>query len=126
MSLPHRAKEVPAKSKLEFYDCLYGGGLRNFDSAVPSWQNIREAVRSSRNLQGHLADHIPHNFTFVPHENERSGFRGAKLLFLGVLPGYRENALLYVYVQSTQSPHLLDKPVKWRRALDVSPVIICS
>ena len=89
-----------------------------------SWQNIRKSVRTLRKNQAKLANKFPHNFCFVPLANQSNEMgskfnqsEGSRLLFLGVLPGYRDNTLLYIDIPSTHSPNLLDKPVEWKQAL---------
>ena len=122
MSLPHHLDEE--QSCMDIKDSVnFGGGSQSTNAAAPSWQSIRQAVRSSRKLQAQLANKIPHNFTFLPYVNEATEFCGSKLLFLGVQPGFRENTLLFVYVQPTHSPSRLDNPVQWKQAMQFFQVM---
>jgi len=105
----------------------------NESAKMPSWQEIRNSVRLSRKMHAKFANRIPHNFVFVPLETTCHSQHslldkkacGTRVLFLGVLPGQRENTLLYVDVPAKHSSDLLDFPAVWKPVLGYSQASQC-
>ena len=58
-----------------------------------SWQELRQAVKKTRKLGGTLLSRVPNTFTF--RQIQTSVGTVTRVYFLGVLPGTRENTLLY-------------------------------
>ena len=79
-----------------------------------SWEELRQAVRKTRKLATAMMSRLPHTFTFR-HIETADGIR-TRLYFLGVLPGSRENTLLYINVP--QEKDLLDQPLEWHPLID--------
>ncbi len=73
------------------------------------------AVRRTRKLAAALINRVPHTFTFR-HIYTENGLQ-TRLYFLGVLPGTRENTLLFVDIPQAADPSN-EEPLEWFPLLD--------